>query len=150
MRQPQGMTMRESHSYRLFIAFVFTISAAALAQDQPQPPPGKASSRPKVEFGDLPKDEKAEAKLLKIAGAGFKLRYTPHYVIAYNTDEPTIKSFVTRVEATYKAVVRFAANLGLTIAQPEKKLQIFFFNEFDGYEKYSKKQGFPATQQAPG
>lgn len=136
--------MRHLHTIALCVLWP---AGLALAQAQP---PAKSARPAAAKSDELAIDAKSDKALLALAGKGFKLKHTPHYVIAYDTDDKTLKAFVNRVEPTYKAVTRFAEQLGLETTTPSQKLEILFFNEFPAYESYSKKLGFPGSQNAPG
>ena len=139
-------------SCRWMTACVWVVCVAwgesSFAQDEPKR--AAESAQPKAKSDELPSDASAEEALLKLAGEGFKLKRTPHYVIAYDTDEATLKAFVNRVEPTYRSVTGFAARLGFKVKPPKRKLEILFFNQFADYDRYSRGMGFPGSQEAPG
>lgn len=84
----------------------------------------------------LPVSKKSDEKLLKFAGENGKIHHTGHYAIGYDTEDPTLRAFVHRVEATYKAVTRFVEKVGVEVEPPKEKLQILFFEEYESYSTY--------------
>ncbi|MEE8169224.1 MAG: DUF1570 domain-containing protein [Phycisphaerae bacterium] len=99
---------------------------------------------------ELRLDEAADKKLLAIGDSGFKLHHTPHYVVAFNTDDAALRNLVHRIEVTYNSVVRFADRIGVDVKEPDAKLEILFFDSLDGYRAYGRGVGFAAGEQAPG
>lgn len=99
---------------------------------------------------ELPANPKADAKRLEGAGPKAKVKHTPHYSIVHDTDDKTLAAFVTRIEATYKAVVRFSGQIGVPVREPKEKLRIHFFHRFDGYAGFIEAIGASATQETPG
>ncbi len=109
----------------------------------PDPKPGRAVQ-------SLPPNKKSAARLKKLFGAGARVKHTPRYVVVHDADDKTLNAFVTRIEATYSAVLRFAGHVGVEVTEPSEKLQIVFFNRFEGYARYLEKGGMKANQDMPG
>lgn len=146
--------MRLRHWRWLMVAAVTVVpiaAAAALAGDKG----GKGSKRSppdetKPIYQPLPANAASEAGLLRRAGSNFKLRQTPHFVIAYDTDDATLKNFISRVEVTYRSVAGFAERMEVATTVPAEKLQIVFFDQLADYQAFGRKIGFPADEGAPG
>jgi len=98
----------------------------------------------------LPCTEKAEKELLAYAGTGFKARQTPHFVIAYDTDDETLRNFTHRIEVTYKSVAQFAEGMGVKVKVPDAKLEIIFIDSLEAYREFGKRSHFPADDNTPG
>src|SRR5262249_1357384 len=111
---------------------------------------GAAPAIPGTGPRDLPVNEKSDAKLQRLMGSDGKIKHTAHYAIGYDTSDEAISGFVTRVEATYGAVVRFAEKMGVETRAPAQKLNIVFFKRFEGYEKYLGRYGIKASEDVPG
>jgi hypothetical protein len=113
---------------------------------------GATKSRSSGATGEkgLKRNKASDKALLKLAGKEAKLKHTPHYAIAYDTDEATLKAFVSRIERTYSSVTKFAERTGVEVKRPAEKLQILFFDTVESYAKYGASVGFPASEDVPG
>jgi len=111
-----------------------------------------AKAKPKSDriAKDLPVDPKSDAALLKLVGVGAKIRHTAHYAIAHDTDDETLNAFISRIEATYASVIRFADRVGVPVKQPREKLKIIFFDKFEPYGRFMQKSGIAISQEMPG
>lgn len=89
----------------------------------------------------LPVDEDAEARLLEFAGESFKIRRTPHFLVCYNSDLEVVNEFIHRVEATYAGVLRFLSVNNVEHAEPQARLEVFFFAEHDQFHEYAARIG---------
>jgi hypothetical protein len=85
----------------------------------------------------LPIDEAREISLLETAGAGFKVKRTPHFVIAYNTTTDLVDGLVNRLEFTYASIYRFCGRAGISVDIPDHRLEVIFFEQRDQYDRYS-------------
>jgi len=90
----------------------------------------------------IPIDEAAEAELLRIAGDGFRIERTDHFVIAHNTSPEVLRSFLFRVELTYAAVFRFCRAGEIPVQAPSHRLAILFFDRQEEFTQYGKRIGF--------
>lgn len=87
--------------------------------------------------------EKSEiARLLALGGERFSIRRTDHFLIASDGDEGLVKPLADRLEATYRAVVRFAEDLKLPIHPPPDPLPVLLFNRHSDFERYADSIGF--------
>ncbi len=96
----------------------------------------------RAELPDLPVDEKQEEQFRRAAGREFEVQRTPHYLIAYNTDEQLVRDLISRVEYTYSAVYAFCEAMAIPAEHPDRRLEIIFFNQRPAYDRYAHRQGF--------
>jgi hypothetical protein len=90
---------------------------------------------------ELPTDPAAREHMLALAGEGFKIRETDHYLIAYDTPYDVVRSFVDRLEGTYNLISGFCADESLEITQLHRRLQVLLFNKYEDYETYCRGAG---------
>lgn len=90
----------------------------------------------------VPIDEPAEAELLQIAGDGFRIERTDHFVIAHNTSPDVLRSFLVRAERTYDAVFRFCRAGEIPVRAPSHRLAIVFFDRPEEFTQYGERVGF--------
>lgn len=137
----------------LLTAFTPTaLSQDDASENRPTEKATDAKGAKKKGKGDgLPARKKSDEKLLKFAGEGGRIHHTDHYAIGYNTEDPTLRAFVHRVEATYKAVTRFVQKVGVEVKPPKEKLQILFFEEYESYSAYRLlTTGSEGSESTPG
>ena len=78
----------------------------------------------------------------EIVGESFKKRYTDHFVVLYDADEPVVKDFILRIERTYDSVQHFAEKMDIKIEFPKEKLPIIFCGSYETFvEKFGKLYG---------
>ncbi len=140
------MKVTEMKHHTLVLIVAFCAAAIAAPPSEPANPPPKPNRAPK----DLPANEKSDKALAKVLGSDAKIRHTAHYTIAHDTDDDTLNAFVTRIEATYTSVLRFAERVGVPVDPPQEKLKIIFFDKFEPYGRYMKKAGVEPSQEMPG
>ncbi len=134
-----------------FLLIAMLSFSAGFGSDTDVPEKGEdAPKAAKAQPRELPVNEKSDKKLKRAVGTGAKLKHTAHYSIGHDTDDATLSGFVTRVEATYTAVGKFAEKMGVRTDVPEEKLQIIFYDKFAGYEKMLGKEGIKASEDVPG
>ena len=75
--------------------------------------------------------------LLDLAGEGFKIRQSDHFMIAYDSSYEHLRPLVGRVEGVYNAVWRLCQASNLSDQPPPKQLPILFFGAFDDYRDYA-------------
>lgn len=121
-------------------SILFLILASAWAA--PGAPPTTREDAPSRE---LPSNAKQEAALLNVAGSGFRIQRTPHFLIAHNVANSEVKPFVARVEQVYLSIYRFCASHKITATEPQRKLEIIFFDTFPEYERYARRVRFAAA-----
>ena len=92
------------------------------------PPPGSQTVRP----------------LHEAAGEPFKIRETDHFTIAYNTDYGVIRPLVGRLEATFDAAWRFAAENNLADKPPAQRLEVIVFDRLEEFRRYAERVGVTA------
>ena len=90
-------------------------------------------------------DPAAEVALLDRLGPDARLRRTDHFLIAYDTPEETIRSLVSRLEATYRAVFRVCAVNGIPAEHPGERLEVLCFHRFEDYARFAAESGFAAA-----
>jgi len=90
----------------------------------------------------MPIDKTREEALLKDAGAGFNLKRTPHFIIAYDTDESLAAELTTRLERTYSTIHHFCELIGINTRQTSHRLEAFFFNKRRSYDRYADRIAF--------
>lgn len=140
--------MKTATQFRSIGFYLALIASPLLAVPPGDGPalPLKTSRSPK----DLPSDPATDKKLAKLLGADAKIRHTAHYTIAHDTDDDTLNAFITRIEATYASVLKFADRVGAPTRPPTEKLRIIFFDKFEPYGRYMKKAGIEPSQEMPG
>jgi hypothetical protein len=104
-----------------------------------------ATTREDAPARELARDAEQEAALLKVAGNGFRIQRTPHFLIAHNVANSEVKPFVARVEQVYLSIYRFCAFNKIPAVEPRRRLEIIFFNTFPEYERYARRDHFPAA-----
>lgn len=102
-----------------------------------------ASTRPAAAPAP-PIDKKQEEALLKAAGADFAIKRTPHFVVAYDANRALTDELVTRLEDTYRAIYRFIDTVGIEAHRPPRRLEVIFFNDREGYDRYGATLRFPS------
>lgn len=83
-------------------------------------------------------------RLRQAAGEPFKNRETDHFTIAYNTDYNVLRPLIGRLEGTFNAVWRFAAENNLADRHPEQKLDVIVFDQFEEFTRYAERVGVRA------
>jgi len=106
---------------------------------------GLAGSTVRAAERELPIDARAEARLLEIAGSGFELNRTDHFVIAYNTDADTLHDFITRVEATYRGALRLLKADEIDTHEPRHRLEIVFFETPEQFRQFAERLHLDVT-----
>lgn len=83
-------------------------------------------------------------RLREAAGKPFKIRETDHFTIAYNTGYDVIRPLVGRLEGTFDAVWRFAAENKLADKPPAQRLEVIVFDRFEEFRRYAERVGVTA------
>lgn len=109
------------------------VTAAALALCLGAEPPPKPPVGPKT-----------AQRLRAVAGEPFKIRETDHFTIAYNTDYGVIRPLVGRLEGTFDAAWRFAAEYNLADKPPAQRLEVIVFDRFEEFRRYAERVGVTA------
>ena len=94
-------------------------------------------------------DEANAARLPALGGEGFRIHGTDHFSIASDGEDSVAASVGERLEATYRAVVRFCDELRLPVHPPSQPLPVLLFNRNADFERYARTVGF-ADASAPG
>jgi hypothetical protein len=89
------------------------------------------------------------ARVPVLGGEGFRIRGTDHFSIASDGEDSVAASVGERLEATYRAVVRFCDELRLPVHPPSQPLPVLLFNRDADFERYARTVGF-ADASAPG
>ncbi|NLX14756.1 MAG: DUF1570 domain-containing protein [Phycisphaerales bacterium] len=119
-----------SLALRIGAAWLICLTATTVGWGQPE--------------GPLPADPEAEAALLKDVGAGFSLKKTDNFLIAYNTRTSLVNQFAQRIEWTYGAVYRFCENNGIPTKRPTRRLEVIFFDAPTAYYDHVHQLQIPA------
>jgi hypothetical protein len=64
-----------------------------------------------------------------------------HFVFVYTSSKAAARKLASRLEAVYRWNVKFMKMMDLPARQPESKLEIFYFGDFEEYRNYSLNQG---------
>lgn len=91
----------------------------------------------------LPSDEQAVARLLAIAGEGFKIHETDHFTIAYDTPYEVLHPLIDRLEGTYDTIRRFCEVSGLNVEPPALRLEVILFDRYEDFARYAAGVGMP-------
>lgn len=100
-----------------------------------------ASSRPSDLLSPLFSDEAAARKLLQQAGPAARPLETEHFVLAYTADEPAARDLAARLEAVYRAHVRFISDFQLPSRRPVRKLEVLLLARYADFQAYLKALG---------
>lgn len=87
-------------------------------------------------------DQRLADMLRRTAGAGFRIRATEHFAIAYDTSYDALRPLVGRIEGVQGAVEKFCRGLGLHFTLPAVRLPIVFFNNHADFKRYETQAGF--------
>lgn len=82
--------------------------------------------------------------MLRVAGDGFRIHRTPHFLIAHDTPPGMVESLAIRLEQTYDSVTRFCERSGFATAPLRRRLEVIFFNEASTYAAYARPFSFNA------
>lgn len=74
-------------------------------------------------------------------GKPFKIRETDHFAITYNTSYDVIRPLIGRLEGTFDAVWRFAAESNLADEPPARRLEVILFDGFEEFRRYTERVG---------
>ena len=74
-------------------------------------------------------------------GEPFKIRETDHFTISYNTDYNILRPLIGRLEGTFDAVWRFAAENNLADRPPAQMLDVIVFDQFTEFTRYTERVG---------
>jgi hypothetical protein len=78
-------------------------------------------------------------RILSVAGEGFHLRTTDHFVIGYDTDYAVLRGLIGRLEGTYDATVRFCDAYRLHAAPRVDRLGVILFGSFETYAEAARR-----------
>ncbi len=92
----------------------------------------------------LSSDEQAIARLLAIAGEGFRVRETDHFRIAYDTSYEALRPLVGRLEGTFDSVWRFCNANALASNGLSSRLDVLLFDRFEDFTRYGAGVGVSA------
>ena len=93
----------------------------------------------------IPINHSAERELLSVAGNGFYIKRTDHFLVAYNTDSENLYDFISRLEATYNSTQRFLKVLDIPFDHPQNRLEIIFFSHRNEFLRYADGLGMSAA-----
>ncbi len=89
-------------------------------------------------------------RLLAQLPAGFQLRQTDHYVIAYNTSQAYANWCGSLLERLYRAYFKFWEKRGFELHEPEFPLAVVVFDNRGDYAEYSRGELGDATSAVIG
>ncbi len=89
----------------------------------------------------LPTDPASERKLLAVAGEGFRLRSTSHFLIAYDVPGTTLSQLYSRLEVTYYKVHRFCRVRDIPLRLEGGKLEVIFCDRSATYAAHARRVG---------
>ena len=95
-----------------------------------------------------PPEDDAASRLLAVAGDGFQIRESDHFVIAYDTSYEAIRPLVGRLEGTYKALARFCKTCGINEPETGVRLEVILFDQHDDYSRYLESIGIESATMA--
>lgn len=81
-----------------------------------------------------PANEPAVSEMLSRIGPAAHRLDTDHFVLVVTTAEPLAREYAARLEAVYRAHVRFAEDLGLPARPPRHKLEVYFLGTHGEFE----------------
>jgi len=91
-----------------------------------------------------PPDASAAGQLLlRVAGPGFRLKRTAHFLVAFDTSAKLVSSLAQRLESTYAGIERFCRSHRLPMRPPVRPMEVIFFDTFEAYRRYAERMGFP-------
>lgn len=93
----------------------------------------------------MPVDTGQEAALLKDAGAGFTIKRTEHFVVAYNVPAEVASELTARLERTYTSIYRFCEHNKIKVEYPKQRLEAFFFDRREQYDRYGASISFSSA-----
>jgi hypothetical protein len=97
----------------------------------------------------VPPEKTEIARLLALGGERFSVHRTEHFLIVSDGDEGIVNPLADRLEAVYKAVVRFGDGMKLPIHPPPDPLPVLLFNRYSDFERYARAVWF-VDPSAPG
>ncbi len=112
--------MTHNTSIALSVTVAVVIPVVLTLAEPPQPNRGTASN------------------LLTVAGEGFRILETDHFVIAYDTSYEALRPLIGRLEGTYDAILRFLKASGSWGEAPKDRFEVILF---DGYEDFTRYLG---------
>ncbi len=102
-------------------------------------------------MSELPLNEESLADMLREAGIARdtsvpiaeqdNVLIKPHFAMVYTSSEQSARELGARLEAVYRWNVKFMDILKLPARRPEYKLELYYFGDFEEYEKYSLNHG---------
>ncbi|HOA74582.1 MAG TPA: DUF1570 domain-containing protein [Phycisphaerae bacterium] len=130
------------------LALVLGVSVCPLL-GAPPPATAPADTPPPAErrtagtrAAPLPVDEAQEQALLALAGEGFRIYRTAHFLVAYDTPRSMVESLSARLELTYDSVTRFCQNSGFPVRPLNRRLEVIFFDQAADYTRYANRFRF--------
>lgn len=87
-------------------------------------------------------DAEQEANLLRVAGRGFEIYRTNHFIIAHNVDPALVQSLSMRLEQTYDSVTRFCRRTGFSLQPLARRLEVVFLDTWPDYQRFSRQSRF--------
>jgi hypothetical protein len=88
--------------------------------------------------------EELGERLLADLPAGFRLHYTKHYVVAYDTSREYAEWTSSLLEGLNKALVRYWDRAGIELEKPEFPLPIVIHSTAAAYNAASRAEGVPS------
>lgn len=88
-------------------------------------------------------DEDSVNEMLKMAGGEWKknVYVTDHFVMVYTGTQESAKKLGSRLEAVWRWNVKFMDMMNLPARRPPRKLELYYFGEWEEFDRYSRNQG---------
>ena len=80
-----------------------------------------------------PVDPKLLEEFFEAGVAGFQIRKSDHFVIAFDTPYAELQPLIGRIEGTYRAILEFCKGARLPTPRPVERVRILFFDRFDDF-----------------
>lgn len=91
----------------------------------------------------LTTDRQSVQEMLRIAGRKARTLETDHFVVVYTSSTEKARQLASRLEHVYEWCVQYMKLLDLPRTQrPAHRLEIFFFDTFEEYDRYQTLNGF--------
>lgn len=93
---------------------------------------------------EIPLDPIGLQEMYSVAGPKAKHLLTKHFVIVYTSDLEQARKLAARLDSVYDWCVKYSDLLELNKTLPKYKLEIYYFGDFEEYDKYQTVMGFRA------
>lgn len=108
----------------------------------------------------LPLDADSLREMMRSAGVPWKEGVPPeeqdnvlirdHFVMVYTSTPQSARELGSRVEHVWRWNVKFAEQLNLPTRRPDSKLELYYFGDYEEYNRYSLNRGMPVSENMLG